>query len=646
MQKPIIILILFGLLCAYHGVQAQESVVKRSTVIEQYKGKPYYLHFVKQGETLFGISKAYNISVEELQAENPELEKGIKMDQVLRIPVEEKQQKQAETAVKSEKTRPDTTRQQQKGQQFIDHYVSKKETLYGISKQYGVSVDDLIKANPSMTELKNGMVIRVPVNLAPKTNTEKEPVAPAAIEKMPVPEDGLLVVKQGQTLYSISRQYDVPEEELIRLNPELSEGLKAGQTIRLKDSAKLHHPEPVIGNTEIPAVSPRPVTREASPEKCKGMKDESAVYEVALLLPFNLDMADSILKTPADNLPALKTFRTFDYFQYYAGSMMALDSLEKAGYRVNFHVFDADSETDTLKIKKALRNKGMSQMDLIIGPVFARSFSIAARFAEQNNIPIVNPLSRRSSIVENNSFVYKVYPGEQAIASGMASYISEKFPGANIISVRNSLKENGIMAGTFADSVRKHHSGQQITEVIYQEEGFTGVSKLIDKERKNVIILFSSNKSLVPAFVSKLNAFSNTSDIVLFGIPGWEDIDIETEFLLALDYHQAVPSFINYDDSRTKRFITQYRDKYGAEPLPEKEAFLGFDVTFYFLSALGQFGRKFGECLPYYGIPGIQYNFRFRQPVSDNGFENTDVRILHYTDYRWIEDQPSIPPGQ
>ena len=146
-------------------------------------------------------------------------------------------------------------------------------------------------------------------------------------------------------------------------------------------------------------------------------------------------------------------------------------------------------------------------MDLIIGPVFARSFSIAARFAAQNNIPIVNPLSRRSSIVENNSFVYKVYPGEQAIASGMASYIAEKYPGANIISVRNSVKENGIMAGAFADSVRKHHSGQQITEVIYQEDGFTGVSKLIDKEKKNVIILFSSNRSLVPAFVSKLNAF-------------------------------------------------------------------------------------------------------------------------------------------
>ena len=59
---------------------AQEPEMKRSTVIEQYKGNPCYLHFVKQGETLSKLSRLYNISVEEIKAENPVLEEGLKVD--------------------------------------------------------------------------------------------------------------------------------------------------------------------------------------------------------------------------------------------------------------------------------------------------------------------------------------------------------------------------------------------------------------------------------------------------------------------------------------------------------------------------------------------------------------------------------------
>lgn len=618
----------------------QEVAVKRSTVIEQFKGKPYYLHFVKQGETLFAISKAYNVEIEEIVADNPGVDKAMKTDQVLRIPYSEASIGQVTgKSVQQSVNQKDTTKYIAVKTQYLEHHVSKKETLYGISKQYGVTVDDIIKANPDMTELKNGMILRVPIVPVPVSRAQPSEVKPGIVEKLPIPDDGLLFVKQGQTIYSIGKQYDIQEEELLRLNPELAEGLKTGQTIRLKDSARKIESVTGVSREETKPEKAIAKTIESGPGRCAELSGEGKVFEVALLLPLNLEMADSIVSTPSDNLPALKNFKTYDLFQFYAGTMMALDTLEKAGCRANFHVYDADSENDTLKVKRVLRKSEMLDMDLIIGPVYARSFTIAARYASEHQIPIVNPLSRRSSIVENNISVYKVYPGEQAIGLKLASFIAKHYAGANIISVRNTLTDNAVMASVFADSLKGTSIHDlHFKEIIYQNEGFPGVNKAIDSQRKNIIVLFSTNRSLVPAFVSKLNAYTKSSDVALFGIPGWEDIEIETEFLLALDYHQAVTSCVDYSDAGIREFVTAFREKYGTQPLVEKEAFLGYDVTWYFMNALMRYGKDFGECLPYFYKPGLQNNFRFMQLSEHNGFENIDARIMHFDNFRWVED--------
>jgi len=80
----LLILIITSVAPAY--TYAQEVTVKRSSVVENYKGKPCYMHFVAQGETLDAIAKAYNVTVEELRIENPSLDKGLKADMVIRIP--------------------------------------------------------------------------------------------------------------------------------------------------------------------------------------------------------------------------------------------------------------------------------------------------------------------------------------------------------------------------------------------------------------------------------------------------------------------------------------------------------------------------------------------------------------------------------
>jgi len=86
LKKLLILFILFFMIvnCSF---SQQKSTIKKSEIIENINGKDYYLHFVKQGETLFEIAKAYGITVDNLFKVNPESRGGIKPGQILKIPL-------------------------------------------------------------------------------------------------------------------------------------------------------------------------------------------------------------------------------------------------------------------------------------------------------------------------------------------------------------------------------------------------------------------------------------------------------------------------------------------------------------------------------------------------------------------------------
>ena len=68
------------------NLTAQVSV-ERSTEIVTISGKEYYMHRVLHGQTLYGISHAYNVSVEEIERLNPEVKDGLRSGSVIGIPV-------------------------------------------------------------------------------------------------------------------------------------------------------------------------------------------------------------------------------------------------------------------------------------------------------------------------------------------------------------------------------------------------------------------------------------------------------------------------------------------------------------------------------------------------------------------------------
>ncbi len=195
-KKLLFLLFLFLIIvnCSY---SQQQSTIKKSEIIENINGKDYYLHFVKQGETLFEIAKAYGITVDNLFKVNPESRGGIKPGQILKIPV-------------SVQKINDQVDQKPKDDYFV-HIVAAKETFYGISKKYSVTIEDIKKLNPEIGEsLQEGQALKIP---AVKSISSTSPDLNSSYLSHKV--------SQGETLYGIARNYHVTIGEIKNANPRI-----------------------------------------------------------------------------------------------------------------------------------------------------------------------------------------------------------------------------------------------------------------------------------------------------------------------------------------------------------------------------------------------------------------------------------------
>ncbi|MBI1222736.1 MAG: LysM peptidoglycan-binding domain-containing protein [Bacteroidetes bacterium] len=163
------------------------------------------VHTVSPGETLFRIAKQYQVSVEQLKELNGLTSYSIQIGQELII------------NGRAEEFTQDTIAM------VFTHTVKKGETLYSISKQYNLQVEDLKELNKlNSNELSIGQKLKL--NAAPKTAPEK------AVDELPASH----TVEKGDTLYGISRKYNVSVEDLKRLNHLADNAISIGQVLKLK----------------------------------------------------------------------------------------------------------------------------------------------------------------------------------------------------------------------------------------------------------------------------------------------------------------------------------------------------------------------------------------------------------------------------
>lgn len=114
-------------------------------------------HIVAKQETLYGISRQYEITIQELNTYNPQiLERGLQPDMALRIPVYEKPESGEVVGMPDEDIPP---------KQFLSHRVRRRETLFSLTQRYGISEEQLKRHNRQLYSrpLEKGMTLMIPV---------------------------------------------------------------------------------------------------------------------------------------------------------------------------------------------------------------------------------------------------------------------------------------------------------------------------------------------------------------------------------------------------------------------------------------------------------------------------------------------------
>ena len=125
------------------------------------------------------------------------------------------------------------------GRQYYYYVVKKGDTLYSLATRFDVTRNDIISNNPGAADMvKPGQTLYFPVDKFGDGTPVVDTVEPGD-EPVTAQSDVIIhQVKKGETLYGISRKYDVDVDAIIAMNPSARMGVKAGSTLRIPtDSA-------------------------------------------------------------------------------------------------------------------------------------------------------------------------------------------------------------------------------------------------------------------------------------------------------------------------------------------------------------------------------------------------------------------------
>lgn len=609
--------------------QFQPTEVVRSHEKTLINGKVYYIHTVQKGQTLYSICKAYSVTQEDVIRENPEIDPAnLKEGLAIRIP----ESKPRQAAVYPENR-----------EDFYAHTVKRGQTIYSLSKKYNVTEEVIYHYNPWARDgIKADQTVWIP---------RKKELLDISDEARARDLFFYYTVKEKDTLYSISRLYGVEVSDLVNANPELREGLKTGQVLKIP---KIKTPEP-----DLAAITDSLATLSLPCQQA----NQQVNFNVALMLPFFAEFNMEEITLPTDTMAEEGTYvpvqrqqglRGRNFAEFYEGFMLALDSLKNTGFSVTLHV--KDTERDTLKIKRIVRELSILQPDLIIGPVYSEDVNITGRLARYQEINLVSPLSTRHHLVAGNTNILQVIPSRQGESLALANYLKDIAQG-QLILVRGtdstSLRNGWRFKKYILENVLQDSAVQPFVfkDYLLNDSLLLVLGKVLSKDHDNLLVVFSDDEPLVTQFITKLHGISAQYSIKLYGLPSWQiwkSIDL-LNYFHDLQVCLITPFHIDYSDPKIRRFLLKSREMYGYEPydvtpLGYSFSMLGYDIGFYFLSALKQYGKNFQQCLDQVHTDLLLTNYHFVR-YGTGGYVNNSFVLIQYKKDFTVEKVASVDSG-
>jgi LysM repeat protein len=571
---------------------------KITTLQTKTNGQPQS-HVVIAKETLYGLEKQYGVSDEDLKIANPFLEEeGLQIGQIITIP----------SKTISKKTPKKTVVSQDK---FIYHDVLTKETKYSIAKKYGISIQELEKRNP---EVINNLPIGYRLIIkgtAPKTENVGEKVTVKAElndgNKIEILKRAMIVidsisyeVKPKETLYSLSKMFNMTQEELVAVNPELKNGVEIGMLLRIP--------------SKIPvAIEDKKEYKSLSKKIAFGSRKR-----MALLLPFNIATIEG--DTVNSTFARLKKDKFLNMtLDFYAGALIAIDSARTLGFPIDVEIYDSRETKNSSDVAAIIQNKNLENANAIIGPFYQSNAETAARLLNTNNVPVISPLSKDVGNPYPN--LYQTIPTNEVIKNAMFDYMRKNK--GNIIAVVDKKKESIVQY------IKQYQ--KEVPFVAFKENGSLSAESLksmLVKGRMNYVVMETGNTWMIKTTIATMLSSMATYQVQLVILEPNETLDTdEIKFLNLIKLKLMYPSVTNdYVSVEEAIFEKKYRKINNI--FPSDYATRGFDMTFDTMMRLVQ-NKSFEETVNSAATKHVENKFEYYKK-EDGGYTNKGVFIMYY----------------
>ena len=661
--KNIIVVAVLSLLA--FTVQAQMNLPRT-----QIGGHEYYRYDTSAGESIYDIAAKLGVTKDYIIKNNPDAADGISKGMILYFPVENSGNAAITETVNAAATND-------------VHVVEQGETLYGLAKKYGVTVDALINSNPgSENGIKIGQKLVIPTASAANASQQ---VANAFnnSSSSPIiqPQDVEVVyhnLKEGESIFSLAKQYNSSIEGIITANP----GLKPDQYI---PGANVK----VVSNSALPFIYERTGRRNykyeakrgetfasiakdngiseaelkaANPDLKKVKKGRTLVLPKPFTERVNGEMAtipieelrnyyEPRLQDLYDNLVAKRLEnevnialvlpfqlhksappkQAYLYTDYYKGFLLAMDSVSRiTDKHINLKVYDTQHNLNVTDSILALPE--LKTMNMIIAPSEPQQLARINAFGKANGVPVMNCFTTKNEDYLDNPYVYQVNTPTSEMMHNVMRWFDEQFKGYYVIFLNASSEEDKEMF----EHMRTHINRKKYQTATINVSGdltYNDISNQMNPGSKYVFIPSSGDKTLVKKYIKALKEVKNERfdcDLSLIAYP---------EYVLYLKDYQTdlqdvdtymFTRFFNAKGFRTRDLESAYKTNFGGEPLSAvpNMAIYGYDTGLYLLKSLGVDGIIDDET-PLY--KGIQTSFRWERGDNWRGFTNQAIEVVHFS---------------
>ena len=554
-----------------------------SSQIVTVNGQRYYVHTVERGETLYSLARVYSVTEQQILDANSGLSaKTLAAGGRIYVPVVER----------------GNTAQSVDDGRYRQHVVSQGETLLMIAHRYRISPEVIREDNPNvdLSELTAGTSLRLrrsQLGYATSTQIEREWSRMSATTT-DVPRNGEYVVRPGETVYSLSRRFNLSEREFMELNNlSTTSELRAGMTVRITPS----NPESRRGAEGGSEEQPREVAEQSQLGQLANGSEEIEGDDIAAM-PVDVEFcplgSHNTLKL-ALMLPFHNSNNqaNANYVAFYRGLLLALEDLKNEGHSIELSVFDTQNRMSRIQ-QIVLSEDDLLDADLIIGPVYEDGLRYVLTHAELNEVPVVSPLADIESVrspvlfqmqAENDNKYDKLadmFDGSREIITIYASSNDTEFASEIAAQTRNAERRSLNFSFDRASFFHERNADGSNGEVVELET-------VLRTSTAKAFVIVASNETDVDRILTTLSSTKvsiagrglTQGEYVVIGNRRWLQMStIDHQLFFNNNALFVVPYHAKRSEESIRLFDARYVAAYGA--LPSMYSYRGYDAALIF----------------------------------------------------------------